>query len=98
MAMTDDELLTPKPVAANEALKADVLARTVRRVRIAVWRRRALGVAACLACFGLGWATSFLRPAPEIVYVEVPVSSPPVADAPGSPKGTNTRIVCTLPR
>ena len=27
--MTDDDLLTPKPVAANEARKADVLARTL---------------------------------------------------------------------
>jgi hypothetical protein len=86
MAMTDDELLTPKPVAANEALRADVLARTVRRVRLAVWRRRALGVAACVACFGLGWAMTFLQPAPapEIVYVAVAVVPAPVADAPGS--------------
>lgn len=85
--MTDDELLTPKPVAANQALKVDVLARTVRRVRLAVWRRRALGATAGVACFGLGWATTFLRPAPaaEIVYVEVPVASAPVADAPGPP-------------
>jgi hypothetical protein len=87
MAMTDDELLSPKPAAANEALKADMLARTVRRVRRAVWRRRALGAAAGVACFGLGWATMYLRPAPapEVVYVEVPVAQAPVADAPGSP-------------
>jgi hypothetical protein len=90
MAMTDDELLTPKSVAANDLLMADLLARTVRRARFALWRRRALGVAACVACFGLGWATTFLRPtpAPEIVYVEVPVAQAPVADAPGSPPPT----------
>lgn len=84
--MTDDELLSPKPVIANEALKAQVLARTVRRVRLAVWRRRALGAAACAACFGLGWATTFLRPmpSPQIVYVEVPVAQTPVADAPNA--------------
>ena len=85
--MIDDELLTPKPVVANEALKADVLARTTRRVRRFAWRRRATRAAACAACFGLGWATTYLRPAPapEVVYVPVPGEVPPVADAPGSP-------------
>jgi hypothetical protein len=85
MAMTDDELLTPKPVAANEALTAGVLARTVRRVRLHRWRRRATGVAVCLACFGLGWATTYLRPTPvpEVVYVPSPV--PPVAGVPDPP-------------
>jgi len=85
--MTDDELLTPKPAIANESLKADVLIRTTRLVCFAAWRRRALGTAACLACFGLGWATTHLRPAPapEVVYVERPVAQTPVADAPGSP-------------
>jgi hypothetical protein len=87
MAMTDDELLSPKPVAANEALKADVLARTVRRVPAAAWRRRAIRAAVYVVCFGLGWATTYLRPAPApaIVYVERPVPQAPVADAPGSP-------------
>ncbi len=85
--MTDDDLLSPKPATANEALKADVLARTARRIRMAAWRRRALAAVACLACFGLGWATTYLRPAPtpEVVRIEVPVAQAPVADAPGSP-------------
>ena len=45
-----------------------------------------LHAAACLVCFGLGWATTFLRGKPEpitnTVFVEVPA---PVADTPGSP-------------
>jgi len=86
--MTDDELLTPKPIVANPALQSDLLARTARGVRRAVWQRRAALAAACLACFGLGWATTYLRPAPEPVTVYVEVAVPPtapVADAPGSP-------------
>ena len=88
--MTDDELLTPKPSASNEALKADVLARTVRRVRLNHWRRRAVQVVVCLACFGLGWATTYLRPAsvPEVVYVPLP--APPVGEAPGPPPSPRT--------
>jgi hypothetical protein len=88
MAMTDDELLAPKPAITNQALKADVLARTVRRVRASAWRRRALRATACVACFGLGWAATYLRPTPtsETVYIEVPVAQAPVADAPGSPE------------
>jgi hypothetical protein len=83
--MTDDELLIPKPVAANDGLKAVVLARTARRVRRAAWRRRAAGTVAGLACFAGGWMTTYLRPVParEVVYVEV--QPPPVADAPGLP-------------
>jgi len=85
--MTDDELLTPKPIEPNPALRADLLARTRQRVRVAVWQRRATLAAACLAFFGLGWMTTYLRPAPEPVvqYVEVPAEVSPVADAPGSP-------------
>src|SRR5262245_16621381 len=89
MAMTDDDLLTPKPTFPNSALQADLLARTARRVRWAAWQRRATWGAACLGCFGLGWATTYLRPIPEpvTVYVERPVAPDlaPVADAPGSP-------------
>lgn len=82
--MTDDELLTPMPGPTNAALKAAVLDRTARRVRRRVWRRRATLAIAGLACFGLGWATTLLRPrpAPEVVRVEVPA---PVAHVPGSP-------------
>jgi hypothetical protein len=87
MAMTDDDLLTPKPVSANEALKAAILERTGRRVRLFAWRRRAILGAAGLACFGLGRATAYLRPAPapQVTYVEVPAQGTPVADAAGSP-------------
>ena len=82
--MTDDELLTPKPPIPNPDLRADLLARTARRVPRAAWQRRATWAAACLACFGLGWAIAHLRPGPEPVvrYVEVPVAPAPVAPAP----------------
>jgi hypothetical protein len=90
MAMTDDELLTPKPAATNDALKAAVLTRTIRRVRLNAWRRRAMLAVAGLACFGLGWAATFLRAAPaaEVVYIEVSVGPGPVADAPSPPAPT----------
>jgi hypothetical protein len=86
MAMTDDELLEPKPVTPNMALQAALLDRTTGRVRWAVWQRRASRAAACAVCFGLGWVMSFLRPRPEAVtvYVEAPIATP-VTDAPGSP-------------
>lgn len=83
--MNDDELLDPKPASTNPDLKASLLARTERRVRASVWRRRSLFAATCVACFMLGWASTYLRPkaSPEVVtaYVDVPT---PVADAPGS--------------
>jgi hypothetical protein len=86
--MTDDELLSPRPVPPNDGIQAAILERTARRVRAVVWRRRAMLGAAGLACFGLGWATTYVRPAPapQVVYVEVPVKETPVADAPGSPQ------------
>jgi hypothetical protein len=92
--MTDDELLTPKPTAPNEALKEALLARTARRVRLRAWRRRAMIAGVCALFFALGLATTRLRPAPapRVVYIEVPVEVkvpaeviPPAADAPGSP-------------
>ena len=89
--MTDDDLLTPKPTVPNAGLKAELLARTERRVRLAVWQRRGVRAVACFACFALGWATTYLRPAlePATVYIEVPAPAAggltPVADAPGSP-------------
>ena len=50
-----------------------------------MWARRAKFVAAGLVCFGLGWATTYLRPTP-VVYVEVPAEvRTAVPDAPGSP-------------
>lgn len=83
--MTDDDLLTPKPAGPNDRLRADVLARTTRRVRSAAWRRRAGLAVAGLACFGLGWATTYLRPtpSPEVLYVRV--EAPTGAADPGPP-------------
>jgi hypothetical protein len=89
--MTDDELLSPGPSSANDGLRAELLDRTARRVRLAGRARIAARVAVCLACFaaGAGLGVSLrpdLRPAPQpqVVYVEVPVA--PGADAPGSPQ------------
>ena len=89
--MTDDDLLSPTPTVPNAGLKAELLARTERRVRMTAWQRRGLRTAVCVACFALGWATTYFRPRPEpaTVYVEVPAPAAggmtPVADAPGSP-------------
>jgi len=84
--MTDDELLTPKSPATNDELKAALLSRTSGRIRFD--RRIRLGgrIGICVACFIAGLGVAFLRPSPEprVVYVQMP--TPPVADAPGSPK------------
>jgi hypothetical protein len=83
--MSDDELLSPRQTGQNEALKADLLTRTTRRIRGNVWRRRAVQTLGGLSCFGLGAATTYMHRAPavEVVYVEVP-SVAPIANAPGS--------------
>jgi hypothetical protein len=83
--MTDDELLTPRPTAANEQLKADLLSRTTGRMRFGRRVRLAGRIGICAACFVAGLGFAFLRPAPEpvTVYVQIPIF--PVADAPGSP-------------
>ena len=82
--MTDDELLTPRTPTSNDGLKSALLVQSTRRLAHTRLRLRATKAAACLICFGLGWATTLLRPtqSPELIYVEVPA---PVADAPGSP-------------
>ena len=82
--MTDDELLTPRTPTSNDGLKSALLVQSTRRLAHTRLRLRATKAAACLICFGLGWATTSLRsaPVPEVVYVNVPA---PVADAPGSP-------------
>jgi hypothetical protein len=85
MAMTDDELLTPMPGSPNERLRAELLGRTTRRVQFVRRARVAARVGVCLACFGAGAATTFLRPAPEPQTVYVEVSAAPVAGAAGSP-------------
>lgn len=83
--MTDDDLLTPRPASANDALRAELLGQTAQRVRLVYRARLATRVGVCLACFAAGVGITFLRPAPEprVVYVEVP--GPPVADATDSP-------------
>jgi hypothetical protein len=97
MAMTDDELLTPRPASPNEGPKAAILARTARRVRLRRWQWRATLAAGGLACFSLGWATTFLRPTPlpEVVYVEVPAA--PLADAPGPPAAVKEVVPAPRP-
>jgi hypothetical protein len=86
MAMTDDELLTPKS-GTNEELRQAILSRSLRSVR---WRHRqrlAARGAVCAVCFLAGAATVWLRPArePDVVTVFVREESSPVANAPGSP-------------
>src|SRR5262245_11886063 len=65
--MTDDELLTPKPAGANDALKASLLDRTSRHMRMTRRIRIARRVVAGFACFAAGVATAFLRPEPQSV-------------------------------
>ena len=55
--MTDDELLTPKPTAANDALKADLLARTAGRMRFGRRVRLAGRVGVCLRASRPGLAS-----------------------------------------
>jgi hypothetical protein len=83
--MTDDELLTPSPADPNDVLKAALLARTSRRVRM-TWRLRiATRVAAGLACFSAGVATTFLRPEAQSVTVVASVGSTIATIDPGPP-------------
>ena len=84
--MTDDELLTPKSPATNDELKAALLARTTGQIRFDRRLRLVGRIGICVACFVAGLGVAFLRPSPEprVVYVQMP--TPPVADAPGSPK------------
>jgi hypothetical protein len=87
MAMTDDEVLTPKPATGNDPLKSTLLERTSGRIRFDRRVRLVGRVGICVACFVAGLSVAFLRPVPEptTIYVQVPVPVPPVADAPGSP-------------
>lgn len=71
--MTDDDLLTPRPPAANDPLKAALLDRTTRRLRFARRARLAVRVGVCVACFAAGLATALVRPAPEPIVAYVPV-------------------------
>ena len=85
--MTDDELLALQPPPANDTLRAAILDRTTRRLRLA-WRTRlAARVGLCLACFAAGVGIALLRPAPDpvIVYVPVREESPPVEPKEESP-------------
>lgn len=82
--MTDDELLSPHDYPSDDRLRAELLGRTVRRLRFARRMRTATWFAVCLLCFAAGAATTFLRPAPvqKSIYVPVPVG--PVVRGPGS--------------
>ena len=71
--MTDDDLLTPRPPAANDALRAAVLDQTTRRLRLARRARLMARVGLCVTCFAAGLGTALLRPAPEPQVVYVPV-------------------------
>jgi hypothetical protein len=72
--MTDDELLEPRSPLPNDSLRADMLARTSRRIRAARRIRTAARVGLCILCFATGAAVMRLRPEPEpkIVYIAVP--------------------------
>lgn len=77
--MTDDELLAPKPVAANQPLRDAIFARCSGEVR---WRRRGRILsrsAVCLACFACGVATNWLQsePEPRVVLRHVPADIEP---------------------
>jgi len=87
--MTDDELLAPRPTAANDALKADLLARTAGRLRFDRRIRLVRRMGICVACFVTGLCAALLRPAPASVTENVVVhqASAPVAktDSPPAP-------------
>src|SRR5262245_53189561 len=82
MAMSDDERLGATPQAANEKLRAELLARTTGRIRLARRLRLASRVGICVLCFAAGATAMGFRPAPEprVVYVEVAVESPAKSD------------------
>ena len=92
--MTDDELLSAKPQAANDRLRTEVLARTMRCIRVARRVRMASRVGICVLCFAAGAIAMWVQssPEPRTVYVEVAVEVPakseppaPAASAPVSP-------------
>ena len=84
--MTDEDLLSRRPAAANDGLRNELLARTVRRVRCVKRMRLASRAGLCLACFAAGAMTTFLRsgPEPTVVYVHVRDDTPiaPEVDVP----------------
>jgi hypothetical protein len=90
--MTDDELLTPGPVPANDPLKAELLHRTGRRVRLASRVRFAGRAAVCLACFAAGAGAVRLLPAADQRIESVAVRKVPAADAHGSPPPAVVRV------
>jgi hypothetical protein len=85
--MTDDELLTPRPAAGNDGLKAALLSRTAGRVRFDRRMRLVSRIGVCVACFAAGLGVALLRPGPEPVkeYIVVRDEAPPVAKADPSP-------------
>jgi hypothetical protein len=80
MAMSDDELLDPRPAIANDALREELLMRTARRVRFRRWWRYGKQVGLSAICFAAGAAAMLARPtpSPSIVYVDRDVPPPAV--------------------
>jgi hypothetical protein len=93
MADDLDELLGPKPGPDNAALRAAILRRTGRAIRLRPGARRAKLAAAAAVLLAAGGAAGWLiKPAPtltppekEFVAVPVAVAVPPAEPAPPAP-------------
>ena len=89
IAMTHDDLLSPKPTTPNDALREAVLARTAGRLRIDRRMRRVARLSIWAGCFLAGIGVSFFRPVAipdvETRYVLVRDDPPPKADPPPAP-------------
>jgi hypothetical protein len=90
--MTDDDLLTPRPVAANDALRVKLLDRTGRRVRFAGRVRLAARGAVCLLCFAAGLGVAWWQPVAESQSVSVVVRRAPVVEVQGSTPAVVERV------
>jgi len=91
--MTDDELLTPRPAPANDALQAELLSLTAGRLRFDRRTRLASRIGMFVACFAAGLSMALLRPPPASVteYVVVRNESRPKAKA-DSPPAPPSRV------
>jgi hypothetical protein len=96
--MTDDELLTPRQVTGNDALRAELLARTAGQLHAGRRLRLAGRVAVCAACFVAGLAVAWFRPAPEprTVYVAVHEPAPPAVTPDSQPPTPRTLTAADL--
>ena len=96
--MTDDELLNPRPLEPNEALRAGLLDQTRGFVSRSAPMRTFGRYGICVTCFAIGLAVAWFRPMPEprIKYVEVRVEVPvPIAE-PSAPSPTPTPTASDL--